>query len=1062
MKPIKLIMSAFGPYAETMPPIDFTKFEGKGLFLIGGDTGAGKTTIFDGICYALYGVTSGSYRDTKNLRSEYAKKDTTSYVDFYFTHQNKSYHVYRQPAYERPKKSGQGFTMETEKATLYEEGVPVADGVKSVNEAVKELLHIDDKQFKQIVMIAQGEFWELLNAKTDKRTEILRSIFMTDGYRCIENQLKNKLDDAALKRAKSAQSIIQYFSGATCDETEMGAEELKLLQEKTREQNSVWNLEEMFEVVGGIIALDNERLAETNKKIKALEVKQKEIVTALARAKQNNQMLERFQRLEKEKEQLQNQVEQIKQSSLILKKNKHATRIVFPVYKSLKEKQKACENVKDQIARNEEGLKANQEKLEASKKKLADANKETTNVQALQNKISIITEELDKYQQRDQVKDAIRSLTKEKKALEGLRDNCTQKENALKEEIVCLSEFIEENREKKTEYVQLANNLKNLTNLVDKVHLICQEDLPKRKIAEKNHEIAVKDFLESKDSYEKARDAKQQAQSMMEQYRAGILARDLTQGVECPVCGSTHHPKYAHLPDAVVSEEELKLLIETEENLRVKKENATTNAEKAKIEKEKLEESFLEKVKECLLGEEASQILKEKITCDTVETAIQAIMKSQQIFIEEKNIQEKKLQAWKLLCDEIDEKEARLGKAKEESEGAIRNQVEELESKLHANEILFTQQNTMLQSLEKLSYESFDKAKLEIDALQKQVNAINKQIEEAREQEKKVQMDVSGCQKKADVLKDNLEKLSEELAKLMTETEQLVKENDFASMDDMLSFVIEEAQINQVENNIRSFEDACNTNARLLEQVKEDVKGKEIIDIVQMQQEVSDKEKILQKLREEESAILYRVKNNQDIVANIKKKASDYEVANKEYTVCTRLYQLVKGNTGKGKITLEQYIQATGFDGIIKAANRRLLPMSDGQYELFRQEDALGKKVNTFLDLEVLDHYTGRRRPVGNLSGGESFKASLSLALGLSDTVSRNLGGVQMDALFVDEGFGTLDRRSIENAMDILLHLSESNKLVGIISHREELMENISQQIKVNKTKQGSKIEVIC
>ena len=157
---------------------------------------------------------------------------------------------------------------------------------------------------------------------------------------------------------------------------------------------------------------------------------------------------------------------------------------------------------------------------------------------------------------------------------------------------------------------------------------------------------------------------------------------------------------------------------------------------------------------------------------------------------------------------------------------------------------------------------------------------------------------------------------------------------------------------------------------------------------------------------------------------------------------------------------MEQYIQAAGFDGIIAAANRRLRPMSEGQYELYRREDSLGKKSNNFLDLEVLDNYTGRRRPVGNLSGGESFKASLSLALGLSDTVSSNLGGIQMDALFVDEGFGTLDRKSIENAMDILINLSGTNKLVGIISHREELMENIPQQIKVKKTKEGSQIAI--
>ena len=192
----------------------------------------------------------------------------------------------------------------------------------------------------------------------------------------------------------------------------------------------------------------------------------------------------------------------------------------------------------------------------------------------------------------------------------------------------------------------------------------------------------------------------------------------------------------------------------------------------------------------------------------------------------------------------------------------------------------------------------------------------------------------------------------------------------------------------------------------------------------------------------------------------MKGQKDSFEKACREYAVCSGLYNLVRGQTGNGKITLEQYIQAAGFDGIIMAANRRLLPMSDGQYELYRQEDSPGKKSSTFLDLEVLDNYTGCRRPVGNLSGGESFKASLSLALGLSDTVSSSLGGIQMDALFVDEGFGTLDRRSIENAMNILINLSGTSKLVGVISHREELIESIPSQIRVQKTREGSDITV--
>ena len=194
MKPVKLIISAFGPFAGKIPEIEFSDFEEKGLFLISGDTGAGKTTLFDAICFALYGTTSGSYRDTKNLRSEYADDSVESYVDFYFTHQGRKFHVRRQPSYERKKQRGSGTVLKSETATFYEEGQQSIEGVTRVNNAVKELLHIDEKQFKQIVMIAQGEFWGLLNARTEQRTEILRTIFLTSGYKKIEAILKERMD----------------------------------------------------------------------------------------------------------------------------------------------------------------------------------------------------------------------------------------------------------------------------------------------------------------------------------------------------------------------------------------------------------------------------------------------------------------------------------------------------------------------------------------------------------------------------------------------------------------------------------------------------------------------------------------------------------------------------------------------------------------------------------------------------------------------------------------------------------------------------------------------------
>ena len=258
MKPVKLILSGFGPYADKTPEIDFTQYDEKGLFLIAGDTGAGKTTIFDAICFALYGETSGTYRDTRNLRSEYAKPDVVSYVDFYFTHQGKQFRVYRQPAYERKKQRGEGMIQVTEKACFYPEGEAPIEKVSAVNKAIQELLQIDFCQFKQIAMIAQGEFRELLNAKTEDRTRVLRTIFMTEQYQKIGYLLKEKRG-AALSGLKSTQqSMQQYFLDAKAEEETEIESRLTELQEKIKGSESIWNLEEIIEILEEIIETDQE------------------------------------------------------------------------------------------------------------------------------------------------------------------------------------------------------------------------------------------------------------------------------------------------------------------------------------------------------------------------------------------------------------------------------------------------------------------------------------------------------------------------------------------------------------------------------------------------------------------------------------------------------------------------------------------------------------------------------------------------------------------------------------------------------------------------------------
>ena len=948
MKPIKLIISAFGPYAGKMPEIDFEQFEDKGLFLISGDTGAGKTTIFDAICFALYGTVSGSYRDTKNLRSEYAEDTAESFVDFYFSHQGKNYHVFRQPEYERQKQRGTGVITEKEKAVLYEEGRAPIEGITQVNAAVKELLRIDDKQFKQIAMIAQGEFWDLLNAKTDKRTEILRTIFMTGAYKNIEYKLKDKMDSAYSAKKSAEDSIIQYLNDVYAGAESELSDELINLKERAKSSKSAWNTEEMLDHIERIITADRELLELIGTELKSAEVELKKDEDALANAKTNNEFLERLDKLKKEEEALKGKSSGMASLKARLLRQKTATHEVYPAYKSLKNKSDDAEKTERSINEKSEALKQ-----------------------------------------------AIQAADEKAEALKNARIK-------LDEHIKILKARVEELKDEPAKLETLKAKEDKLSSLKASVDNIIMVQLPER--ADRINTLLNEQVMykKTREEYDFAVGERIRAEKILEGCRAGILASDLKDGEKCPVCGSLHHPDPATMPKESISEEKLNELQKAEEILLDKKNKAYGAAESRKAALDEYEKGLKTAIIECL----ENQIIGQQAEEGGIEELAQK----------------------------------------------LKNAENTVSEKLNENTKL---KNNVLNNIKALK-----EAGEELDKSEKKDSVMAVAVLKAEEDKKNADETVTTLRAAITTLKDNLEISRADIEALKAELGELLKKHKFDSEEEMLSFVVREDDIRSAENELEKYGRDVAANEKQLKQAAEDAKGRTLADVEALRKACNDKRENVDRIRENENSVKSRINNNKDRRDKIASRKDELEKAVKEYNICRRLYDLVKGTTGNGKITLEQYIQAAGFDGIISAANRRLRPMSDGQYELYRQEDSLGKKSNNFLDLEVLDNYTGRRRPVGNLSGGESFKASLSLALGLSDTVSSNLGGIQMDALFIDEGFGTLDRKSIENAMDTLLSLSGKNKLVGIISHREELMESIPQQIRVTKARSGSSISI--
>ena len=1059
MRPIKLMISAFGPYAETMPEIDFTQFEERGLFLISGDTGAGKTTIFDAICFALYGTTSGTYRDTKNLRSEYAADGVESYVDFYFTHQGKNYHVWRQPGYERKKLRGTGTVSVKEKAVLYEEGKAPIEGVNNVNAAVIKLLNIDEKQFKQISMIAQGEFWNLLNAKTEQRTEILRTIFQTGGYKNIEFRLKDRMDESFKAKTRAESSIVQYFGDVVAGEDDELAPQLEELQRRSSGAGSAWNLVEMLSMIDEILEADREKLQVRSGELEEWTEKLDRLKAELATAQTNNSAIDRAVSLQKEKKELEGRKPEMDALSQLLGRQRDARRNVLPLYDNWSAKSSERKNTEQKIKGSEVQLQMAKESAESAQTALKAAQDQKETADSLKKKADKISEEEPAYQRRDVL---TAELVKLRRNAEILVENEAKIEEAEKEldgRIKSLKESVETLSDRPQKQAEATAFKDKLQELRGRIYTILKDQVPLLVSRQKEYAEKRDNFAKARDQYDEADHRFESAERILEDCRAGILASGLQEGVKCPVCGSLHHPEPAKLPERSVTEEEVKNLKSQADKLREKKNTAMAETESARAAFEEAGKWLKVSAVQCL----RSPILK-KEDRGWEDLKIKELMGelagAKQEADAEYELEKKQLEKLDTECLKLKKDRELLDKAQGEETDRLKAVRDRHMLQKQQNVKDTVEKETALGAIGELPFKNWENAKRSRDEALKKADDILKKIEEAQENKETADKRVAAVKATILTLRENLELQRQEEEKRRGELDRGLTEFGFASDEEMKLYAVPEKEIAASEKTISDYQQKTETNKARLAEAEKEAEGRERIDVKALGEAAEEQNKLVESSRTSVNEILYRIRNNEEKRDNITAQREKYEKACHQNTIHTRLYNLVKGQTGNGKITLEQYIQASGFDGIIAAANRRLKPMSDGQYELFRQEDSLGKRSNTFLNLEVLDNYTGHRRPVGNLSGGESFKASLSLALGLSDTVSSNLGGIQMDALFVDEGFGTLDRKSIENAMNILVNLSGANKLVGIISHREELMENIPQQIRVTKTKNGSRIEI--
>ena len=919
MRPLKITMSAFGPYAGEVT-LDMQKLGKSGIYLITGDTGAGKTTIFDAISYALYGEASGNYRENTTLRSKYASADTPTFVELEFEYNNEIYKINRNPEYPRPNKRGEGFTKQSANAELVMPDGSVITKIKEVSAKVEEIIGINKNQFSQIAMIAQGDFRKLLNCETNERSKIFRKIFKTEPYHNIEIKLSSLFNELKRNREKEKSGIEQYINQLKCNENDT----LSLELERAKKGDVL--IEDVIKLAGEIINKDTLEYTKTQKNIESI-----------------NEEIEKIN------------------SNIKLYENQEATKKAYA---------KASAKLEEFKTKRNECEKA-YKSAEAQRERLDD----------LTSKINLINSKMPKYDELKSLENSIKErkqsfekngslLKRKQQEITSLEKEIDEKSKAL-EEVKGADLLVQKLTAQKEEISKKAEALKELKTEIDR----CKTEQKNLKNAQSFAKSALDEYGALENEYN-------QIYIAFFNEQAGIIADELKDGEPCPVCGSTSHP-----------------------NLARKSENAPSQAD--------------------------------------VESAQKLAKKAQEKA-------DKARDTASALKSRFDEIAANVKSAAKKLFGTDDNVFDNYNSNINALKKEYDDTLALLKTAnEKLNlYQKLDN---EIPKIQEKQKSISDEISTLNTQKASDEAFISENTKRVISIKSELDFESADLAK--------DKLKEYTNLSNDIKNAIEKSK--NAFDDIKSKYDTQKGTKASLENALEEFKEIDLASLNEKSLKLNEHKKDVDKT----AKLLYsRIENNKSLVDDISKKRDILKGYDDKYVWLKALSETANGDiSGKEKITLETFVQMTYFDSIIRKANIRLLTMSDGQYELVRRSDAETLKKNEGLALDVIDHFNASSRSVSTLSGGESFMASLCLALGLSDEIQSSNGGIRLDTMFVDEGFGSLDGEALDRALSALTSLSQGNRLVGIISHVDALRDRIDNKIVITKDRTiGSNAQIIC
>ena len=1003
MMPISLTLSAFGPYPDTIT-IDFESFQEDGLFLITGPTGSGKTMIFDAMIFALYGKTSGQIRQTDSLRCDRALNEISTFVEFSFSLHQQNYTIKRNPKYYLEGKK----TPKQPSALLTLPDGKMVEGIKEVNQKMISLLGVDDQQFKQICMIAQGEFTKLIMASSDEREKVLRELFHSETYQKLEEKLKVHLKvyqdkyDLLLNKRKDLMQELQVE-----DHQEYLSKQTKLIASQQKEYDDLKKDLDQKKQQLQLYRLQNQRL------IQLKDLKQQ------------------FQDLKKQE----NDYQELNKTVNTLKKAQETNYLYISYIKQQKKLQTLKLNQEDFLKQLKKLEKDYQEKkVQANSLDYKQQTKEKLQNQIQETKqlINQIYQYQNDYQNLQTLKQQYRMLDEEHKLFLKKKEKF---ENGLQRD----QERIQSEQQVQSKYELIKQQYVRLNEQKVKVHQLSDYYDQILKLNENKS-----DLQEDYTVVEKQVDHEKMQYNQMEKLyfrkQAGIFALQLKEDQPCPICGSLHHPHPAQIEKEDITKEKL-----------------DQQAKKVKQQEHRLQD-ILQKI---LLYNQKKEMLVKQTKQLSSELNIQEEL-SKEIFIKE--------------LDHLSKDEKRMKKEYLELQDELKYIQKLKKSVALSLKDMSTYESKELkqaQSLENIQVQIHQlSGKLDDSMRQYEIGEVNKNYQQVQKKYRQLSLEIETIQQDYEKVKNKYLEIKTKISSL---NQQIIQEQEiYDELDNKYhtaldAFINEEeflnlkTQINQISILEKKYQDYIISLKSLNEQIislENEVKDSTYVDlsslsetIKEVNQQLREKNDDLEKLKIDYSLKEKMIKDIQKINQQLKKDEDTYQ----RYL---DLYNLASGKNN-ARVSIERYVLATYFENMLIYANVIMKQLSQGRYQLLRKDDAGKGRSQQGLELDVFDQESGNIRSIKTLSGGESFKAALSLALGLSRMVQDYAGGIELNTLFIDEGFGSLDSQSLDQAMNCLMELHHENKLIGIISHVSDLKDRIERQLVVERKQKQSVIQMI-